>query len=173
MPSSSKTTLCGKPMLLVQVTVSPDLMVTSAGSNTSAPPAAPSFTLAALADRARPKEAMPTPAAVAYLQQSQNILTTVAGAGWQMLTVMKHWGLLLLQQASQGRQGLERHSPQQLHIPAYDEPTGNFILTHSWPLTYCCFKTEGCSRAVHDLRLTGTLCMGHLRTSISTASLAK
>lgn len=77
-------------MLLVQVTVSPDLMVTSAGSNTKAPPAAPSFTLAALADRARVREAMPTPAAVAYLQSSkddnhdidiQNALTTHISAG--------------------------------------------------------------------------------------------
>ena len=69
MASSSKTTLWGKPILLVQVTVSPDLMVISAGSNTSAPPAAPRFTLAALAESARPRDAMPTPAAVAYLQQ--------------------------------------------------------------------------------------------------------
>lgn len=67
MASSSKTTLWGKPTLLVQVTESPALMVMVAGSNTRAPPSPPSFTLAALAERASPREVMPTPAALAHL----------------------------------------------------------------------------------------------------------
>lgn len=70
MASSSKTTLWGKPTLFVHVTLSPALMVTVEGSKTRAPPSAPSFTLAALAERASPREAMPTPAALANLHRT-------------------------------------------------------------------------------------------------------
>lgn len=61
--SSSKTTLWGKPALLVQVTVSPDLMVTVAGSKTRLPESAPSLTVAsAWAAMVRAREATPTAA---------------------------------------------------------------------------------------------------------------
>merc|ERR1719191_1963395 len=66
--SSSNTTLCGNPLLPVQVTDSPTLIVISSGTNTSCPLSDPNLTSAALATAGAAIKPTPTKPAMAPLR---------------------------------------------------------------------------------------------------------